>query len=259
MLKKEPEKLSKTKESGTSPEKIMPVTAHLIELRSRVIKSLIILGIFFAVALQEVDTLLNGLRRLLPADLYFNSPAEALWVSMKIAFFASLFVSFPFILYQTWRFISPGLLKKERRIAIPFVFGGSLFFIFGVSFSYFIVLPFALNYLIHFGVQEGIKPQIVLTQYVDFILKLMLAFGLIFIIPIALILLGKAGFVTSRWLAKNRKYAILINSIVAAVLTPTPDVFNMMLMMIPLVILYEIGIWGIRLFGEGTPRSESGE
>jgi Sec-independent protein secretion pathway component TatC len=108
--------------------------------------------------------------------------------------------------------------------------------------------------LIQFGVQEGIKPQIILTQYIDFILKLMLAFGLIFILPIALILLGKAGIVTSRGLVKNRKYAILINSIVAAVLTPTPDVFNMMLMMIPLLILYEIGIWGVRLFGEGLSK-----
>lgn len=242
------------KDRETSSDGLMPVTGHLTELRSRVIKSLVVLGIIFIIALQEIDTLLKWLRRLLPAELFFNSPVEALWVSMKVAFFAAFLLSFPFILYQFWRFISPGLVQREKRIAIPFIFGGSIFFIFGVLFCYFIVLPFALNYLIQFGVQEGIKPQIILTNYIDFILKLMLAFGLIFILPVALILLGKAGIVSSRWLAKNRKYAILINSIIAAVLTPTPDVFNMMVMMIPLLILYEIGIWGIRLFGEGPAR-----
>jgi len=245
----------KIKNQGPPNEASMPVMEHLTELRSRVIKSLVVIAVFFVIALEEINFLLKGLRRLLPADLFFNSPAEALWVSMKIALFASFFTSFPYILYQFWKFISPGLFQKEKRIAIPFILGGSVFFIFGVLFCYFFVLPFALNYLVQFGIQEGVKPQIILTNYIDFILKLMLAFGLIFILPIALILLGKAGIVSSRWLAKNRRYAILINSIVAAVLTPTPDIFNMMLMMIPLLILYEVGIWGIRIFGEGPARA----
>lgn len=247
-------KVIEMKDQKSSAEALMPVMGHLTELRSRIIRSLVVLGIFFVLALEEINYLLKGLRRLLPADLFFNSPAEALWVSMKVAMFASFFISFPFILYQIWKFISPGLFHKEKRIALPFILGGSAFFIFGVLFCYFFVLPFALNYLIQFGVEEGIRPQIILTNYIDFILKLLLAFGLIFILPIALILLGKAGIVSSRWLAKNRRYAILINSIVAAVLTPTPDIFNMMIMMIPLLILYEVGIWGIRLFGEGKAK-----
>ncbi|MBI1820839.1 MAG: twin-arginine translocase subunit TatC [Nitrospirae bacterium] len=239
-------------------ESTMPITGHLVELRSRLIKSLVVLGIFFGIALQEIDPILKVLKKLLPADLYFNSPSEALWVSFKVAFFAGFFVSFPFVLFQVWKFISPGLEPKERKWVFPFILGGSFFFVAGVLFCYFVVLPFALSYLVQFGVERGIKPQIILTSYIDFILKLMMAFGLIFMIPIALILLAKAGIVSSRVLAKNRRYAILINSIIAAVLTPTPDVFNMMLMMIPLLILYELGIWGIRLLGEGPPKTIKG-
>jgi sec-independent protein translocase protein TatC len=242
------------KDQGEESSDRMPLMGHLGELRSRIIRSLLVLGFFFLASLQEIDWLLKGLKRLLPADLYFNAPAEALWVSMKVAFFAALFLSFPFLLYQFWRFVSPGLLHAEKRIAVPFVLGGSFFFIAGVAFCYFVVLPFALGYLVQFGVQEGLKPQIILTNYIDFILKLLFAFGLIFILPVALIILGRAGLVSSAWLAKNRRYAILINSIVAAILTPTPDVFNMMLMMIPLLILYELGIWGVRLFGERKKR-----
>jgi sec-independent protein translocase protein TatC len=232
------------------PEALMPVGGHLSELRSRIIKSLVVVGLFFGIAMQKADWLLNLLRRLLPADLFFNSPAEALWVTLKVAFFAGFFVSFPYILFQVWRFISPGLAQREKKLAIPFIIGGSLFFILGVLFCYFAVLPFALTYLIQFGIEKGIKPQIMITGYIDFVLKLMLAFGVIFILPVALVLLGRAGIVSSAWLAKNRKYALLINSIVSAILTPTPDVFNMMIMMVPLMILYEAGIWGIRLFGE---------
>ncbi|MHB8483158.1 MAG: twin-arginine translocase subunit TatC, partial [Nitrospiria bacterium] len=161
-------------------ESTMPITGHLVELRSRLIKSLIILGIFFVIALQEIDPILKILKRLLPADLYFNSPAEALWVSFKVAFFAGFFVSFPFILFQVWKFVSPGLEPGEKKLVFPFILGGSLFFIAGVLFCYFVVLPFALTYLVRFGVEKGIRPQIILTSYVDFILKLMIAFCLIF-------------------------------------------------------------------------------
>ncbi len=240
------------------PGSAMPITGHLVELRSRLIKSLIVLGIFCGIALQEIDLILKVLKRLLPADLYFNSPSEVLWVSFKVAFFAGFIVSFPFVLFQVWKFISPGLEPKERKLFFPFILGGSFFFVAGVLFCYFFVLPFALSYLVQFGVERGIKPQIILTSYIDFILKLMMAFGLIFMIPIALILLAKAGIISSRVLVKNRRYAILINSLIAAVLTPTPDLFNMMLMLVPLLILYEIGIWGIRLLGEGPSKTIKG-
>ena len=246
------ERWKKNKPSG----KEMTLTEHLSELRSRLIKALLPVGFFFFLAMLEINPLIAFLKNRLPADLYFNSPAEALWVGIKVAFFAGVFLAMPFILYQGWKFVEPGLEKEEKKMALPFILGGSFFFLLGLFFCYFVVLPFALRYLLQVGTDMGIKPQIIFSGYIDFVLKFLLAFGLIFMTPVGLVVLGKAGIVTAGWLSKNRKYAIVVNSILSAILTPTPDVFNMLLMMIPLLILYEIGIWGIRLFGRKAPKPD---
>ncbi len=158
-------------------------------------------------------------------------------------------LSLPLILYHFWRFVSPALYRGERRYAVIFMALSMLLFALGFLFCGYVALPFALKFLVGFGVDRGIQPLISVGRYVDFTLKFYLAFGLVFQVPLAVTLLSRMGLMTPRTLSKNRKYAFLINAVLAATLTPTSDIFNMMLMLLPLTILYEIGILGARLFG----------
>jgi sec-independent protein translocase protein TatC len=237
-------------------QKEMPLTGHLAELRQRLIKCLIALGIGFGVSFYFVDGLLALLRRPAPAQLYFLTPTEAFWMSMEISFFVGLFISLPVILYQVWKFISPGLLQQERKYLLPFLLLGTLFFAAGLLFCYFIVLPFALTFLVGFGTEMGLRPLLSIGSYVDFLLKFLLAFGLIFELPLAITLLARMGLMTPEFLSRNRKYAVLVNAVLAAILTPTTDVFNMMLMMIPLLLFYELGVLGAKLFGRRGSAAE---
>jgi sec-independent protein translocase protein TatC len=243
----------------SSEDARMPITGHLEELRSRLIKVIWTLVGGMVLAYAGSDILIGWLKRPLAADLYFFSPTEAFWVAMKVSFFAGLFLSLPVILYQFWRFVGPGLLPNERRLALPFVLIGSLFFVLGLLFCYFIVAPFALTFLVGFGIQQGLKPVFSVGLYMDFLLKFLLAFGLIFELPLVITILARLGLVTPQFLARHRRYAVLVNAILAAVLTPTTDIFNMMLMMVPLLLFYELGIWGARFFGRKPIRSEAAE
>jgi sec-independent protein translocase protein TatC len=245
---------------STPPEDVrMPITGHLGELRSRLFKVIWTALGGTALAYAGSDVLIGWLKRPLASDLYFFSPTEAFWVTMKVSFFAGIFLSMPVILYQLWRFVSPGLLPRERRLALPIVLIGTLFFVLGLLFCYFIVTPFALQFLVGFGVQQGLKPVFSIGLYMDFVLKFLLAFGVIFELPLAVTILAKLGLVTPQFLARQRRYAVLVNAILAAVLTPTSDIFNMMLMMVPLMIFYELGILGARFFGRRPVSSGAAE
>ncbi|HEY4485185.1 MAG TPA: twin-arginine translocase subunit TatC [Nitrospiria bacterium] len=227
----------------------MSFTGHLTELRRRLIRVVWAMAACSAGSYYYSDVLIGWLKRPLGGELYFFSPTEAFWMTMKVSFFAGLFLSMPVLLYHVWRFISPGLLPRERRFALPFVALGSLFFVMGLLFCYFVVAPFALQFLVGFGAQQGLKAMFSIGLYMDFLLKFLLAFGLVFELPLAITLLARLGLVTPGFLARHRRYAVLVNAMIAAVLTPTTDVFNMMLMMGPLLVFYEIGILGARLFG----------
>ncbi|RPI33268.1 MAG: twin-arginine translocase subunit TatC, partial [Nitrospiraceae bacterium] len=147
----------------------------------------------------------------------------------------------PIISYQVWKFISPGLLANEKRYLIPFLLSSTALFLAGSLFCFVIVLPFAMTFLLGYKIGT-LTPMISVGSYIDFCLKFILAFGAIFELPLVIIFLTKFGIVSPRSLAKNRKYAILVSFIVAAVLTPTPDAFNQCLMAVPIIVLYEIGI-----------------
>ena len=168
---------------------------------------------------------------------------------MKVAMIMGLFIAMPVILWNVWAFVAPGLHKHERKYAAPFVIIGSLLFIAGGVFAIFVVVPFAIQFLVSFGQDQGLKAMITVSSYVDFILKFTLAFGVVFEMPVVITLLSMLGIVTPQFLSKHRKYAILINFIIAAVLTPTPDVVNQTLMAGPLCILYEVGIICSRVVG----------
>lgn len=227
----------------------MPISGHLLELRSRLVRSVVIISLFFGAALYFSDSLLLFLKRPLHADLIFLSPAEAFWADLKVALFVGFLAALPVILYEIWQFVAPGLLPNERGYFLPFLILSTLLFFVGMAFCYFLALPFALDFLIDYGRKSGINPQISVSMYIDFNLKFLLGFGLVFELPLVMLFLAKIGLLTPAFLTRNRKYAILLAFFIAAVLTPTPDVFNQCVMAIPLILLYEVGIIAIRIFG----------
>ena len=231
----------------------MPFLEHLGELRKRIMWSLVAIIGGLLIALNFTDRLMKLVRRpfeqAVPGQkLVFVTPTEAFWVYMKVALIAGCVLAMPFVLYQIWAFISPGLYGHEKRYAVPFVIVGSVFFLLGATFAQLVVIPFAMRFLVTFPGPD-LTPMISIGSYVDFVLKFTLAFGGVFELPVLITLAARMGLVTPQLLSKNRKYAILINFILAAVLTPTPDVFNQALMAGPLCVLYELGIVSARLFG----------
>jgi sec-independent protein translocase protein TatC len=165
-------------------------------------------------------------------------------------------LALPVVLYQLWKFVEPGLLPTERRFALPFVVLSSISFFIGMAFCFLIVMPMALQFLLTFDPNIQQTPRF--GEYVDFVLKFLLAFGAIFELPLAITIAARLGLVTPQFLAKHRKYAILLNFVVAAILTPTPDVFNQSLMALPMCLLYEIGILAARVVQRRQRKQEAG-
>ena len=169
----------------------------------------------------------------------------------------------PIIFWQIWKFVAPGLYKHEKRVLLPFSLFSSIFFLCGAAFGYFVVFPPAFRFLLGYST-DFLSPMPVVSEYFSLSIRLLLAFGVIFELPILMVFLAKIGVVDVPFLNKNRKYAILINFIIAAILTPTPDVVNQMLMGIPLLVLYEVSVIAVWLFGRkklkyGPPAADEGE
>jgi sec-independent protein translocase protein TatC len=235
-------------------DKKLPLTAHLQELRKRLILSFIAIGISFFVCygFKEFlfDILAVPLLKVMPAggSLIFTSVAEAFFTYMKVAFIAGLILVSPFILYQIWAFVAPGLYQKEKRYVVPFVLMGSLFFAMGILFGYFVAIPFGFKFLLGYAT-DFIKPMPSMKEYFSFSIKFLLVFGLVFEFPVLLLLLAKIGVIDATMLARQRKYAILLIFIFAAVMTP-PDLISQVLMALPLMGLYELSIILCRFFGK---------
>ncbi len=227
---------------GADEQGKMSFFDHLTELRTRIVWSLVPAGVGLLISLYFTSTVMRFLSSHLKTELVFTTPTEAFWTYMKVAMIMGLFIAMPIILWNVWAFVAPGLHKHERRYAAPFVIIGSLLFIGGGAFAMLVVVPFAITFLVSFGQDQGLRPMITISSYIDFILKFTLAFGVVFEMPVVITLLSMLGVVTPQFLSKNRKYAILINFVIAAILTPTPDIVNQSLMAGPLIILYEVGI-----------------
>jgi sec-independent protein translocase protein TatC len=227
----------------------MPFLAHLGELRQRIIVSVIAVGIGFAVTFNFSDRIIAWLARPLPVKLAFLEPTEPFWVNMKVAMVSGAFLVLPVLLYEAWAFIAPGLHVHERKFALPFVVLSTLCFFLGATFALTVIVPFAVTFLVGYKT-ENLVATISVSRYVDFVLKFTIAFGLVFELPLAITLAARMGLVTPQFLAKNRKYAILLSFVAAAILTPTPDAFNQSLMAGPLILLYEVGILAARIFGK---------
>lgn len=173
-------------------------------------------------------------------DLHYTGPLEGFLVKLKASFFAGIIIAFPIILYQAWRFVSAGLKKNERRLIAVYFPVSLLLFAVGIAFAYFIMLPAALYFLIVVA-SSGLKPVLVISRYVSLVIVLSLALGVIFEIPLVVLFLSRIGLVTPALMRRNRKYAILLIFISAAVLTP-PDIVTQFMLAVPIILLYEVSI-----------------
>ncbi len=229
-------------------EEKMPLTNHLEELRKRLIRVLVVLAVGFGVCYTFKDwsfrIITKPLIEVLPesSSLIFTGLPEAFFIHMKIAFFASLFLTSPYTLYQIWKFLSPGLYDRERKYVIPFVISSTLLFVGGVLFGYFIALPPAFHFFVSFST-DVLKPMVSFREYLGLTLKFLLAFGLSFEMPVFIFFMTKLGMVNAAILSRQRRYAILVIFIAAAILTPSPDVLSQVLMAVPLMVLYEFSIF----------------
>jgi sec-independent protein translocase protein TatC len=226
----------------------------LEELRKRLIYSFLAIGISFGLCYafikQIVEILMRPLVRVLPqgSTLVFTAVPEAFFTYLKAAFLAGIFFASPFILYQIWAFVSPGLYQREKKYIFPYLIVSSVFFMGGALFCYFIVFPVIFRFFLSFA-SETIRPLPAIREYLAFTIKLLLAFGLLFQWPALILFLARMGVVSSPFLARNRKYAVLIIFVIAAVLTP-PDLVSQLLLAGPLLAMYEGSIWMAKFFGK---------
>ncbi len=234
-------------------EKI-PFTGHLEELRKRLVVCFIAIGIGFVASYGFKEQIFQILSRPLISamgtgdKLIFTGLPEAFFTYLKVAFLSGIMLAAPVILYEFWMFLAPGLYKKERSLLVPIVFLSSFFFIGGALFGYFVVFPFGFKFFLGFA-SDTIQALPSMKEYLGFSAKLLLAFGLVFELPIVITFLAKLGIVSVDFLKKNRKYALILFFVGAAIITP-PDVVTQVMMALPLMILYEISILGARVFGK---------
>jgi len=245
------------------PDVEMPLTGHLSELRSRLLWAVLALLIGFAASYAFSERIITfmeiPLNRGAPgAALNYFSLMEPFITHLKAAFFAGLLLSLPVIFFQLYRFAAPGLLAKERRYIIPFVCFGTLFFLAGAALAFTVVLPYAVEFFLHFD--PTLVATLNVSNYLGFSIRMMIAFGVIFQLPLVVFILSRLGLVTPQMLSRNRRYALLIAFVIAAVLTP-PDPITQCLMATPLLLMYELSIWVARVFYRGgtaeTPEEET--
>jgi len=231
-----------------------PFFSHLKELRDRLVICIIAVAIAFIFTYyfkeKLFDFLMQPFIKVMPAksSFVFTGITEAFITYFKISIVAGIFLAAPVILYEFWMFVAPGLYENEKKYVYPFIFSGSLCFILGALFCYFVVMPNIYRFFVSYA-QDFVTPMPDLKEYMGLTLKLLIIFGLIFELPLVAFYLSKAGIVNAKMLAKKRRYAILTVFIISAIITP-PDVVSMILVAIPLWGLYELGILIAKVFGK---------
>ncbi|MCF8054758.1 MAG: twin-arginine translocase subunit TatC [Deltaproteobacteria bacterium] len=224
------------------------LVSHLEELRKRLklISIAVVAGFLLCYASKDwiFKVLTKPLTEVLPQGqtLVFTSLPEAFIVYIKISFFASIILTSPFIFFQIWKFVAPGLEEKEKKAILPFVFFSTVLFLSGIVFCYFFALPPAFSFFMGF-VSEYLAPMLTFREYLSFTLKLLLGFGICFELPVLIYFLTKLGVLNYEKLARNRRYAILVIFIVAAIVTPSPDAITQLIMAIPMYLLYEVSVF----------------
>lgn len=232
---------------------VHPLTRHIRAVKRRLLIIGVTILVAFVAMFSIATDLIEWFKRPFADDLLFYGPAEALFASIKISFLAAMVVSLPVMLHQFWKFVQPALLPGEQQWGFPFFLLATGFFVLGLVFCNIVILPLVINFFVTFGLERELKPELAVGTYVDFNVKFLLAFGFAFEIPLALSLLARAGFVSCEHLIRYRRHAAMLALILSAVITPDTTLFTMLLMAVPLIVLYEIGIWGARLFGRKQP------
>jgi sec-independent protein translocase protein TatC len=243
----------------------MPLTAHLEELRWRLIKALLAVTVAFVAVYNFSDVLFEILTRPLivlqegPVQLIGTGVTEAFFTKLKVSAIAALFVASPVIFYQLWLFVAPGLYDTEKRYARPFVFFATVFFVLGAVFCYFVVFPVGYRFFLAEYATIGVSPSIRISEYLSFTARMLLAFGMTFELPVVTFFLARLGLVTHQMMLSYFRYAVLVIFIVAAVLTPGPDVASQMLMAGPLLVLYFLSIGVAYVFARTPAPAEAAD
>ena len=228
---------------------------HITELRKRLIHALIgvavgmaLVGsfcerIFRWVMLPVLGSLPEGQR-----FLHYTGSLEPFMVYLKVALYGGIFAATPYVLLQVWLFVAPGLYKRERKVVVPFLAAGTLLFYAGAAFCYFLVMPYAFPALAAIA-GEDMKPILTMSEQLSLVLAMLLGFGIVFEVPVIMGFLSMVGLVSADFLARHRRYAIVINVAIAAIITPTGDPLNLALMAVPMILFYEIGVILARVLG----------
>ena len=231
-------------EPGEDDEGNMSILRHLEELRTRIIRSLIAIAVGSAIAYFYIEDIMRYLT--LPTGrLYYLQPAEAFFTYIKIAIFAGFLLALPVVFYQAWKFILPALTVRERTVIGILVPSSVLLFFAGLAFSFFLVLPAALQFFVGFST-ENLQPMFTLHQYFDFVLAFILPFGAVFELPLLVIVFAKLGFISSKFLQSKQRIVIFLAFVVGAVISSTPDIFTQSMIAIPLILLYELSYLVVR-------------
>lgn len=244
-------------------ENQMPLLSHLNELRLRLTRIVIMVLIgfigFYGISELAYTYLAEPLTRYLPegSTLIYTSPQGAFFTYLKVALMLSILGTSPFTFYQIWAFIAPGLYKEEQRAVLPLAFFSAFFFLAGAAFCYITVFPIAFKFFMGFTT-DMVRPMISVEEYLSFALKLIIAFGLVFEMPLFSYFLARLRLITPEGMRRYRKYAILVIFIVAAILTP-PDVFSQVLMAFPMIFLYEVSIYITKIAGRTRAKNEKKE
>jgi sec-independent protein translocase protein TatC len=230
-----------TPDQGLNDPK-MPLVAHLAELRKRLLIVLVTIAVLFIAGWPFSDKIMYAVERpMLPfTKPQFDTLTAPFMSHMKATFYAALFLTFPLVLAQLWLFVRPALYKREKQLVWPFVLFSYPLFVGGGSFFYFVVFPIAVEYLITFD--PNLVPSLRIDDFLSFTVTMLFIFGATFEMPLVALLLARMGILNAPMMSKYRRYAIIASAIAAAIITPTPDAVNMLLLMVPLILLYEISI-----------------
>jgi sec-independent protein translocase protein TatC len=245
--------------AGSEPENEVKLSFmdHLRELRIRLGRALI--GVVVGMALMGafVERIFHWLMQpvldSLPEHqraLHYTSYVEPFMVYLKVALYGGIFVAMPWMLWQLWLFVAPGLYKREKRVVVPFLFFGTLLFYTGAAFCYFLIMPAAFPALAAIASDTSLAPVLTMSAQLSLVLAMLLGFGVVFEVPVVLAFLSMVGLVDWKTLSKYRRYAIIGNVVAAALITPTGDPMNLALMAVPMVVFYEIGIVLARILGK---------
>ena len=246
-MEEEPEEEAKASDEESEEnedEGSMSLIRHLEELRTRIIKALLAVAVGSGISYFYIEEIMHYIT--MPSGkLYYLQPAEAFFTYLKIAFFAGFLLALPVIFYQIWRFVLPALTVREKTVIALLVPTSVVLFFSGLAFSFFLVLPAAMQFFVGFST-EDLQPMFSLNQYFSFVISFILPFGAVFELPLIVVVMAKMGFISSEFLKKKQRIVLFLAFVVGAIVSPTPDIFTQSMIAIPLFLLYEISYLIVR-------------